>query len=217
MSIQAVQLKLIQAGYNPGPADGMWGERTEAALDKALGLQAGVRRSLAWGARVSPEFRAKVFAICAELGMQPDWLMACMAFESAETFRPDIRNAAGSGAVGLIQFMPATARGLGTTADQLAQMTAEDQLDYVRRYFLPYGFRLKSLSDTYMAILWPAAIGRAESAALWTQAERPTTYRQNAGLDANRDGTITKAEAAAKVQATLLRGMQPGNLWTEGG
>lgn len=41
--------------------------------------------------------------------------MAAMAFESGETFSPSIKNAAGSGAVGLIQFMPSTAKALGTS------------------------------------------------------------------------------------------------------
>jgi soluble lytic murein transglycosylase-like protein len=37
--------------------------------------------------------------------------MACMAWESGRSFRPDVKNMAGSGATGLIQFMPTTAAG----------------------------------------------------------------------------------------------------------
>lgn len=171
--------------------------------------------SLAWGARVSAEFRQRVFEIADWLGADPSDLMACMAFESGETFSPAVRNGAGSGAVGLIQFMPSTARTLGTSADALARMTAAEQLWYVQQYFKPWRGRLRTLADLYMAILWPAAVGKAESAWLWSKSGRPTTYRQNAGLDLNKDGVITKAEAAAKVHAKLLRGMQPENLWTE--
>lgn len=171
------------------------------------------KRPIAWGRRVSAEFRERVFEIADQLGMNPDHLMAVMAFETGETFRPDIRNAAGSGATGLIQFMPATARGLATTTDELARMTAVQQLDFVRLYFKPYAGRLKTLSDTYMAVLWPAAIGRPDDAVLWDKASKPTTYRQNAGLDANKDGAITKSEAAAKVRSALERGMRPENLW----
>lgn len=171
------------------------------------------RTTLAWGAKVSPDFRRIVFALCARFDLDPDYLMACMAFESGETFRPDIRNAAGSGAVGLIQFMPATARGLGTTVARLASMTAEEQLVYVEAYFKPYAGRLVSLSDHYMAILWPKGIGKPESHALWSKATMPTTYRQNAGLDIDKNGFITKAEAAAKVQRKLERGMAPGRIW----
>jgi len=139
------------------------------------------------------------------------WLMACIAWESGETFSPSIRNAAGSGATGLIQFMPATARGLGITVEHLAQMTAESQLLYVEKYFLPYRGRLNTLSDVYMAILWPAAIGKPENALLWDAATRPTTYRQNAGLDVNKDWRITKEEAASKVARKLRKGLAPEN------
>ena len=154
-----------------------------------------------------------MISLCDRLGIEPDHMMACMAFESGETFSPSIYNAAGSGAVGLIQFMPATARGLGTATGNLAALSAVEQLDWVEKYFQPYKGRLKTLSDVYMAILWPAAIGKPESSPLWAQSERPTTYRQNSGLDANKDGVITKAEAASKVQAKLERGCKPEFLW----
>jgi len=61
--------------------------------------------AIAWGAKVSPEFKKRTVEISKELGINPDFLMACMAFESGATFRADIPNKAGSGAVGLIQFM----------------------------------------------------------------------------------------------------------------
>lgn len=215
MSVLIVQQKLRAAGFDPGPLDGVWGMRTAAALDAALSVAGATlpedRRPLAWGAKVSSEFRGRVFALCERQLLDPDFLMACMAWESAETFLPDIRNAAGSGATGLIQFMPATARGMGTTTEALAAMSAEEQLIWVEAYFRPFRGRLRTLSDHYMAILWPAAIGRPESSALWTQATRPTTYRQNAGLDVNRDRVITKAEAASKVQAKLEEGLRPAN------
>lgn len=218
MSVLIVQQKLHAAGFDPGALDGVWGLRTAAALDAALAAAregAGQGRPLAWGQAVSPLFRERLFALCDRQQLDPDYLMACIAWESAETFRPDIRNAAGSGATGLIQFMPATARGLGTTTEALALMTAEDQLAWVEAYFRPYRGRLRTLSDHYMAILWPAAIGRPEAGALWTRETRPTTYRQNAGLDVNRDGVITKAEAASKVQAKLEKGMLPA--WRHAG
>lgn len=213
MSILDVQRKLQQAGYDPGPLDGQWGARTAAALDAALQLDTARHASLAWGACVSEAFRRTVFEICDDLQVLPDYLMACMAWESAESFRSDIVNMAGSGATGLIQFMPATARDLGTSTGELAGMTPERQLYFVHKYFKPWRGRLKSLSDVYMAILWPAGIGKPESHALWTKATRPTTYRQNAGLDINRDGAITKGEAAAKVQEKLVRGLHADRIW----
>lgn len=170
-------------------------------------------RRLAWGQSVSLAFRERIFEIAQDLQVEPDHLMACIAFESAETFRSDIRNAAGSSAVGLIQFMPLTARSLGTSSEALAEMSPECQLDYVRAYFWPYRGRLKSLGDVYMAILWPAGIGKPDDWVLWDRLTRPTAYRQNAGLDADKDGKVTKGEAVAKVQAKLKRGGLPAFLW----
>ncbi len=167
---------------------------------------------LAWGAKVAPTFREKVRAIAGRLMCDPSDLMTCMAWESGRTFSPSVRNMAGSGATGLIQFMPNTAAGLGTTTAKLAAMTAEQQLDWVEKYFQPFKGKLSSLADLYMAILWPAAVGKPMEYVLWDQKTRPTTYRQNAGLDANLDGVITKAECAAKLYAMKAEGMKGENM-----
>lgn len=172
-------------------------------------MQTSPRLPLSWGQKVSTAFRARVYAIAVELGMPPagaSWLMACMAFESARTFSPTIKNAAGSGAVGLIQFMPATAKALGFTAAKLVAMTAEEQLEVVRQYFLPHKDRLQAIGDVYMAILWPAAIGKSDDHILWDEISRPITFRQNSGLDLNADRAITKGEAYSKVKALLELG-----------
>jgi hypothetical protein len=166
-------------------------------------------KMLAWGSKVSPAFREKVRRIAGRLGCNADYLMACMAWESAESFSPSVRNKAGSGAIGLIQFMPATAAALGTTTDRLAAMTAAEQLDWVERYFLPYKGRLATLGDLYMAILWPKAVGKPLDFVLWDKASWPITYRQNAGLDRDRDGRVTKSECTLKLNATLQRGRLP--------
>src|SRR3546814_174031 len=88
--------------------DGLIGPATIAAIAAALGMNEG-RRPIAWGAKVSQEFRDRIWWIAEELGLNPDDLMACIAWESGETFSPSIKNMAGSGATGLIQFMPTTA------------------------------------------------------------------------------------------------------------
>lgn len=169
---------------------------------------------MAWGAHVTPEFRDRVVTIATAIGghITASDLMSCIAWESGETFSPSIGNRAGSGAVGLIQFMPDTAAGLGTTTAALAALSPVEQLGYVERYFKPHIGALDTLADLYMAILWPAAIGKPMSFVLWNKANRPTTYRQNIGLDSDKDGAITKAEAVAKVYQTKARGFLPGNI-----
>jgi hypothetical protein len=48
-----------------------------------------------------------------ELGVDPDWILATIAYESGGTFNPKKSNEAGSSAKGLIQFVDSTARDLG--------------------------------------------------------------------------------------------------------
>lgn len=149
---------------------------------------------------VSQPFRDKVMVIAADLGVNPNFLMAVMSFETGGTFSPSVRNSL-SKAVGLIQFMPATAAGLGTSSQALAQMSAEDQLDFVAKHFKPFKGRLKTIEDTYMAVLFPAAVGKGSDHVLF---KKPSVqYRQNSGLDINKDGEITVGEAADKVRARL--------------
>lgn len=195
------------------------GRLTQAEVDAGNILINDVRSApvaaiepLAWGAKVSPAFRDKVRMISLRLGCDPNDLMPCMAWESGRSFDPAKKNMAGSGATGLIQFMEATAKGMGTTTAALSAMTAVQQLDWVERYFAPYKGRLTSLADLYMAILWPKAVGKPMEYVLWDAKSRPTTYRQNAGLDGNRDGVITKAECSAKLYSMKAEGMRPENM-----
>lgn len=174
---------------------------------------------LAWGAKVTPGFRVKVRQIAADLPCDPSDLMACMAWETGRSFRPDVMNMAGSGAVGLIQFMPDVARELGTTTNALAVMSPIMQLGYVERYFEMWKKRLEAgtpfeLSDLYMAILFPAAVGKDDGFVLFdaTDRDHPARYRQNAGLDIDKDGHVTKREAAARVLAMKAEGLRPLNV-----
>jgi hypothetical protein len=160
---------------------------------------------LAWGKRVDSAFKEKVVTISAGLGIDPNYLMAAMAFETGRTFQPDIQNPR-SKATGLIQFMPKTAQSLGTSIEALARMSAVEQLDVVATYFAPHAGKLKDLDDIYMAILWPAAVGKAASFVLFAQPSK--AYDLNKGLDANDDGAVTKAEAASRVQQHLVEGMR---------
>jgi hypothetical protein len=171
--------------------------------------------TLAWGARVSAGFRSRVQEIAAGLGIDASWLMACMAFESGQTFSPSIRNAAGSGAVGLIQFMPQTAAALGTSTAELAAMSPEAQLEFVADYFRPRTGRLRNLGDVYGAILWPAMIGKPDSFVVFDKADpdHPKLYLQNQGLDFNKDGKVTRGEACARPQVLLQRGQEAANVF----
>ena len=158
--------------------------------------------------RLSPDFVQALMACAGKLNW-PDthigYLAACIAFETGGTFSPSIRNAAGSGAVGLIQFMPLTARSLDTSTTELALMSPAHQMMYVAKYFAPYAGRIHSLNDMYLAILMPKYIGAHPDTKVFI--DPSVAYRQNAGLDANKDGYVTVREICSKVQAMYDKGM----------
>ncbi len=151
-------------------------------------------------------FQSEVSAVAGRLGVSEADLMAVMSFETGGTFNPGISNAAGSGATGLIQFMPSTAAGLGTSTQALAGMSRADQMQYVEKYLSDKGVKGGNLSDLYMAVLFPAAVGKPDNFVLFGNGATipgygagTRAYSQNRGLDKNGDGSVTKAEASAKV------------------
>ncbi|GHE26478.1 LysM peptidoglycan-binding domain-containing protein [Vulcaniibacterium thermophilum] len=151
---------------------------------------------------VTEAFIRRVEEMAERLGTRPEYLMAVMSFETGGTFRPDVRNAAGSGATGLIQFMPGTARELGTSTDALARMSAVDQLEYVERYFARRSDPgdLNTLEGVYTTVLYGSPRPDPNSTLF---AQGTAAYRMNAPLDINRDGRITAGEATSFVRARI--------------
>lgn len=160
-------------------------------------------RSLVFSDRVSEAFIDGVIALAERLEMDPDHLMAIMHFETGGSFAPSIRNPS-SAAVGLIQFLPSTARALGTTDEALAQMTAVEQLEWVERYLTPFRGRMRTLEDAYMAVLYPAAVSRPPQYVLFRRGSN--SYDRNPGLDRDADGAVSKGEVGARVRQVLERG-----------
>ena len=148
-------------------------------------------------------FCNEVVKVADRLHVEPDWLMVCMRFETAGTFRSNTRNKY-SGAIGLIQFIPSTARRLGTTTGKLAALTSTQQLYYVERYFQPYAGRMHDVYDCYLVIFAPAFLGSPNRQILY-RADSPTTlgkqrYRWNRVLDSNSDGVITVREVKRQIR-----------------
>jgi murein DD-endopeptidase MepM/ murein hydrolase activator NlpD len=94
--------------------------------------------------REDAPFRRKLAQVADEMKIPAVWLADVMYFESAG-FQASIVNSIG--ATGLIQFMPETARGLGTTTAELARMGRVRQMDYVKKYFNEINGRIKSPGD----------------------------------------------------------------------
>ena len=154
-----------------------------------------------------PDFNKKLDKIADALGVSSKNLLAIMKMESRVD--PAAVNKQ-SGATGLIQFMPDTARSLGTSVEALREMTAVEQLDYVYKYFKMV--RIKpgmDLGDLYMAVFMPKFVGYPNDFVLGqdgggkvpgTNLSSDLVYKQNKGLDKNKDGSITVADVKSSVQ-----------------
>ena len=166
---------------------------------------------LAWGRLLDAGERAALRACARAVACDPSHLSAVIMFESG--WNPKAFNAAYE-ASGLIQFIKSTAAAMGYTPEQIRAMSRIEQLGLVQRYLMPYRGRIGTLSDLYMAVLRPTAIGKPDDFALITSAEGKA-YIANKGLDLNKDGNITKHEATEYVRRRLAEGMQDTNATLE--
>ena len=144
-------------------------------------------------------FEQKVREIAATLQVAPEWLMAVMYSESK--FDAGVLNYQGSGATGLIQFMPAAASELNVSLPQLQQMGHLQQLEYVYRYLAKVRERygdFTSLTDLYLAILYPRACKQDYCYTLYAKPGK--SYSQNSGLDENKDGRVTVSDIDRRMQ-----------------
>lgn len=143
-------------------------------------------------------FVAKVIEVSDSLGIHFSWLVGIMHHESR--LNPRAKNSIG--AVGLIQFLPSTARGLGTTTYKLRQMTGVQQLDYVYKFYKHAKGKFNKMTDLYLYAFFPISVlnewGDYRTIKYgWLTAS--LVAKQNRGLDLNRDGKITVKEV--RVQA----------------
>ena len=155
------------------------------------------------------KFVSAVEKLSTELKIPVNYLWAVMGFETGGTYDPaeynkgpDGTKESGSGAVGLIQFMPATLKEWGVTTEQAAKMTRVEQLGLVKKHLKRWTRPGDDFRDVYMSILFPVAAGKPNDYVLFTKGtkEKPNIrYDQNIGLDKNKDGTITKEEAASSI------------------
>lgn len=150
-------------------------------------------------------FLGAVENVSQDLGINSADLLTAISFETVGTFNPAIKNP-NSTATGLIQFLESTAKGLGTSTAELAQMSNVEQMAYVKKYLEPYKGRMKNLGDVYMAIHWPAGVGKDDSYVMYREGSE--NYRANKGLDVSGDGTVTRGEALQRVRQSAGSGGQ---------
>lgn len=139
------------------------------------------------------EFEQKLRSVSQRLGIFPEWLAAVIYAESR--FDPAAINHRGSGATGLIQFMPSTAADLGISTERLRRLSATHQLDYVEKYLAQVRDRYgpyHSLTDLYLAILYPKA--RQQDYCYTLYARPSQAYQRNTGLDTDKDGRVSVSD-----------------------
>ena len=160
--------------------------RTEAKHQSSL-------RNLTEILRSQPRFWTELQAVAERLQTQPAWLLNVMASESL--FNPAARNPLpGQTASGLLQFIEATARRMGTTTEVIRRMSPAEQLRLVERYLTPFRGRLNSLADVYLAVFRGAVIDGGDTVVVVDSNKERHIYALNKSLDLNGDGRIVKGE-----------------------
>jgi hypothetical protein len=151
-----------------------------------------------------PEFENKVREVSSYLGIPPEWLMQLMYTESrVSPYAKNIQNGKII-AVGLIQFTSKTAQGLGTSHNALLQMSAIQQLEYVRKYFKNYKGKIKSYEDLYEINFFPLMMGKPDNWVLQAPGMSAALIAaQNKGIDFNKDSKITAGEFRKWIVSTI--------------
>ena len=177
---------------------------SDKKVDALIGKVRGIEKT-------TPAFRRKVIAISRQIGTHPRYLMGLMAWETGFTFNSSTQRPGGPD-TGLIQFLPFRAKQLGTTTAKLVKMSAIDQLDYVKGYFLMIrqnykkhcgSCDLSNFKDLYMAGLQPTAIGKPLNHVLFSKTSK--NWKHFKVFDTTADGKVTIGEVIAKIEATTFR------------
>lgn len=149
-------------------------------------------------------FTSAAEQVAANMNLPVHWLYAVIDTESG--FDPQVRNEEyvrqgreEDAAIGSIQFMPATAEELGTSVEELRNMSLTEQLTYVERYYERYSDRIRDPEDMYVATLYPAALGRDDDFVLGSQTDTPSAsisavYSGQPSMDTDNDRQITLGE-----------------------
>jgi len=147
-------------------------------------------------AGLTDELRGLIRAEAARIGANAEDLEALIRFETGGKFSTKVVNPS-SGATGLIQFMPSTARKLGTTTAALARMSHAEQFAHVSHYF-----------DRVIAGKWEGPAGNLHTTQALFMAVFYPEYRYvepharfPAGVIAANPGIETPADYVRKVQS----------------
>ena len=164
---------------------------------------------------LSDEFYNKIIKISKDINCDPNDLMGIINLETSGTFNPSIKN--GIGATGLIQFLPDVTKEdikkgakkdlvkrVGKRISELEKMSAEEQLDYVEKYFKSHikEKKIKGRIDgatLYSIVFWPKAANKNNDYVIAKQGSN--VYAQNPLLDKDKsDKAITKKDLGERLK-----------------
>lgn len=90
-----------------------------------------------------------------------------------------------------------------TAMNAFKQMSSVKQLDYVKKYLLPYKGKLNNPQDAYLSVLYPKAAGQGNNPNYVVFSEGSDAYAKNKHfdgvVDGKKDGIITVQEATKEV------------------
>ena len=140
-----------------GGLDGPLNKKSGLSWERDAILEESVQQQL------KTKFKTQIDKMLSRLGMPLTTFERILRKESG-IFDPYAINN-NTAATGLIQFMPKTAKDLGTTVENLLTMGPEEQLKFVEKYFSSLkGDRTISKDDHgvdwYFLVFYPAAIGK---------------------------------------------------------
>jgi len=136
--------------------------------------------------------RKQIRHIAKEIGIDQKWLyqifyLECLYKGDIHTENPK------SGAVGLIGFLPSTAKYLGTSSDEIKQMNMSQQLNLTRKYLkiMAKDKKIDNITDLYLLIFRSTAIGKPDN---YVIGEKDSKISLQNPIFVNEFGTITKGD-----------------------
>lgn len=129
-----------------------------------------------------------------DVNVPVDWIVGIIHHESE--FRPDVSNFLNKKYHGILQCGDLCAEDLGLDTDDITDMNTVEQLENIvgpllllvkKRYRPVIGFQ--SMPELYLAVLYPKALNNYDL--LKEHFKGNKKYRQNKGLDTDKNGEIT--------------------------
>jgi len=156
------------------------------------------------GGSTNDAFQKKLEEVAKRLKVSKSDLLGIMKHESG--LNPSAVNPY-TRATGLIQFMPSTAKRMGTSVEALKNMSAIEQLDYVEKFYKPIAGKAKDIGDLYMFTFLPAVVGKPDNYVIGSKGSgksiyglsQDALYRQNAVFDKDKKGYYTVGDVKARI------------------